>query len=147
MIRGNGGHMKKLEAEMQIRATPAAVWAILTDTKTLATAGLGIIALSGDMRLGGRLRLVNEVVPGRTFSLHITTFDPSRRMVWRDGLPLGLFTGVRSFTLTATPQGTTFVMTEVFTGLLLPLIWRSMPDLDPSFQKFAAGLKLHAERQ
>lgn len=139
--------MKKLEAVMQIGATPAVVWAILTDTKALATAGLGIIALSGDMRVGGRLKLVNEVVPGRTFALHTTTFDPPRRMVWRDGMPLGLFTGVRSFTLTATAQGTTFVMTEVFTGLLLPLIWRSMPDLNPSFQKFAAGLKHHAERQ
>lgn len=61
--------MKKLEAVMQIGATPAVVWAILTDTKALATAGLGIIALGGDMRVGGRLKLVNEVVPGRTFAL------------------------------------------------------------------------------
>jgi hypothetical protein len=32
------------------------------------------------------------------------------------------------------------------TGPILPLIWRSMPDLGPSFRQFADGLKEHAER-
>ena len=36
-------------------------------------------------------------------------------------------------------------MREEYTGLLLSLIWRSMPDLGPSFQQFAAGLKKRAE--
>jgi hypothetical protein len=59
---------------------------------------------------------------------------------------MGLFKGVRTFTLT--PQGdgvTRFSMREEYTGPLLPLIWRSMPDLGPSFQRFANGLKRRAE--
>jgi hypothetical protein len=28
---------------------------------------------------------------------------------------------------------------------MLPLIWRSMPDLGPSFQRFAQGLKQRVE--
>jgi hypothetical protein len=28
---------------------------------------------------------------------------------------------------------------------MLPMIWRSMPDLGPSFQQFAGGLKARAE--
>ena len=35
---------------------------------------------------------------------------------------------------------------EPYTGVLLSLIWRSMPDLGPSFAQFAAGLKREAER-
>ena len=31
-------------------------------------------------------------------------------------------------------------------GDLLPLIWRSMPDLGPSFRQFADGLKERADR-
>jgi hypothetical protein len=31
-------------------------------------------------------------------------------------------------------------------GMPLPLIWRSMPDLGPSFRQFANGLKERAER-
>ena len=36
-------------------------------------------------------------------------------------------------------------MREEYSGPLLPLIWRSMPDLQPSFDQFAAGLKARAE--
>jgi hypothetical protein len=36
-------------------------------------------------------------------------------------------------------------MREEYTGPLLPLIWRSMPDLGPSFRQFADGLKARAE--
>jgi hypothetical protein len=102
--------------------------------------------LSGDMRLDGKLKLVNEVVPGRTFTLKIAAFEPNRRMIWSDGMPLGLFMGVRSFLLTPVPGGTHLKMTEVFTGVMLPLIWKSMPDLNPGFQKFAADLKQLCER-
>ena len=46
------------------------------------------------------------------------------------------------------PQGsgtTKFTMREEYTGPLLRMIWRSMPDLGPSFDQFAAGLKQRAE--
>jgi hypothetical protein len=44
-------------------------------------------------------------------------------------------------------DGTTrFTVREEYTGPLLALIWRSMPDLGPSFRQFATGLKQRAER-
>ena len=66
-------------------------------------------------------------------------------MTWTGGMPLGLFKGVRTFSLTPESGGTRFKMREEYSGPLLPLIWRSMPDLQPSFDQFAAGLKAHAE--
>jgi hypothetical protein len=36
-------------------------------------------------------------------------------------------------------------MREEFTGPLLKLIWKSMPDLSGSFQQFTDGLKAEAE--
>ena len=36
-------------------------------------------------------------------------------------------------------------MREQFSGPLLPLISRSMPDLQPSFDQFARGLKTRVE--
>jgi hypothetical protein len=75
-------------------------------------------------------------------------FHPhQKRFLFAGGLPLRLFRGVRTFTLS--PQGdgvTTFTMREEYTGPLLPLIWRTMPDLGPSFEQFATGLKRLAER-
>jgi hypothetical protein len=62
-------------------------------------------------------------------------------------MPLGLSKGVRTFTLS--PQAnrtTTFTMREEYTGPLLPLIWRSMPDLGPSLKQFTDELKQRAVR-
>jgi hypothetical protein len=38
-------------------------------------------------------------------------------------------------------------MREEYTGPMLPLIWRSIPDLQPSFEQFARGLKARAEQR
>jgi hypothetical protein len=78
----------------------------------------------------------------------VTEFAPPRRMTWTGGMPLGLFRGVRTFRLE--PQGadaTVFTMREEYTGPLLPLIWRTMPDLQPSFTRFAEGLKARAQNE
>jgi hypothetical protein len=84
--------------------------------------------------------------PGRAFPVKVSEFTPGKRMIWSGGTPLGLFKGVRTFTLAPGTDGTTrFTMREEYTGLLLPLIWRSMPDLGPSFQQFASGLKQRAD--
>ena len=37
-------------------------------------------------------------------------------------------------------------MREAFTGLLAPLIGGSIPDMQPSFDAFAANLKSHSEQ-
>jgi hypothetical protein len=76
----------------------------------------------------------------------VTEFRPGRRMVWSGGMPLGLFRGVRTFTLAPQDGGATrFTVREEYTGPLLPLVWRSIPDLGPSFEQFATGLKQRAE--
>ena len=52
---------------------------------------------------------------------------------------------MRTFRLASDAGGTRFTMREEYSGPLLPLIWRSMPDLGPSFEQFASGLKARAE--
>jgi hypothetical protein len=37
----------------------------------------------------------------RTFSLTVSDVEPPNAMVWSDGMPLGLFRGVRTFALRA----------------------------------------------
>jgi hypothetical protein len=92
--------------------------------------------------------VTSEANPGRAFPVNVTEFAPPRRMTWTGGMPLGLFRGVRTFRLE--PQGadaTVFTMREEYTGPLLPLIWRTMPDLQPSFTRFAEGLKARAQNE
>ena len=46
---------------------------------------------------------------------------------------------------TRRPNGPSKPVREEFTGLMLPLIRRSMPDLQSSFEAFADGLALATE--
>lgn len=140
--------MKRFDVRRTIAAPAEQVWACLTDGPGLVAAGLGIHRLEGAVAPGARLKLWTVASPDRAFALRVTEFRPPRRMVWTGGMPLGLFTGVRTFTLIPVPGGsaTDFHMSEEFSGLLAPLITRSIPDLTASFEMFADGLRALAER-
>lgn len=137
--------MKSFEVRRTIAAPPEAVWARLTDAQGLVSGGLGIRQLQGAIAAGARLKVTSEANPGRAFALRVSEFTPHRRMVWKGGMPLGLFTGTRTFSLTPATGGTDFYMREEFTGLLAPLVGKSIPDLQPSFEQFADGLRRLAE--
>ena len=137
--------MQVIDVRREIAARPEVVWAILTNPGRLVAGGLGIIRLQGRIAAGQTLRLESATAPGRVFSLRVAKCDAPRRMVWTGRAPL-IFNGTRTFTLTATGNGTGFHMAEVYRGLLLPLIWRSMPDMQPGFEMFGDGLQRLAER-
>lgn len=135
------------EAAATIQAPPERVWSILTDGPGFPEWDSGILRIEGAITLGGSFKLWSEVSPKRAFALTVAAFDPPRGMAWKSGMPLGLFSGERTFALTPTAGGTAFTMREEFRGIMLPLIRRSMPDLQPSFDRFARGLKARAEQQ
>ena len=66
-----------------------------------------------------------------TATIRVTRFEPGRCLELSGGMPLGLFRGVRTYRLPPEGSSTSFTMREVYTGPLLPMIWRSMPDLGP----------------
>jgi hypothetical protein len=106
-----------------------------------------VLSLDGRIADGETIRLVSTVNPKRTFSLKVTRIEPPSSMVWADGMPLGLFRGVRTFAISELAEGgCEFSMQEVYSGPLAPLITKAIPDLTPSFEEFADGLKLAAER-
>ena len=88
----------------------------------------------------------SQAAPGRAFPVKVTRFDPPAHLRFSGGMPLGLFRGVRTSEVSEEADGqVAFRMREEYSGPLLPLVWRSMPDLGPSFQRFARGLKQRAE--
>jgi hypothetical protein len=137
--------MKFYEATASIQASPGTIWALLTDGAAYPEWDSGVVSVDGRIASGETIEVVSAANPGRAFPVRVAEFVPERRMVWSGGMPLGLFKGVRTFTLAPESDLTRFTMREEYTGPLLGLIWRSMPDLEPSFQQFAAGLKARAE--
>jgi hypothetical protein len=129
-----------------INASPSAVWAVLVDGARWTEWDSAVVRLDGTIGLGQTVTAYPEANPGRGFPVKVVEFEPSRRMVWRGGMPLGLFAGVRTYTLTAEGgQQVRFDMAEEYTGPLAGLITRSIPDLSSSFTRFADGLKQRVE--
>ena len=139
--------MKQFEVRRTIEASPERVWQCLTDARALVSGNLGLDRIEGDIAPGASIKLWSTANPGRAFALRVTEFTPQRLMVWEGGMPLGLFRGVRRFTLTPSGAHTEFHMREGFSGLLAPLIERTIPDLQPSFEQFADGLRAMAEER
>ncbi len=138
----------RFHAARRIAAAPDRIWALLVDLPAWSAWNPTIVSIEGDVTPGGTVRLVAAVNQQRTFALRVTEVVPPQRMVWASGMPLGLFRGVRTYSLTpaAGGEGTDFAMTEAYTGPLAGLIGRSIPDLGPSFETFADALKAAAER-
>jgi hypothetical protein len=138
--------MKSYEAESLVDASPETIWAILTEASKYANWDSGVERVEGNIASGETISVYSKISPGRAFPVKVIEFLPGQKMVWSGGMPMGLFKGVRTFTLSPDGKGLTkFKMREEFSGLMLPLIWGSMPDLGPSFKQFAAGLKSRAE--
>jgi uncharacterized protein YndB with AHSA1/START domain len=138
--------MRSHEATAQIDAGPEQVWDVLVDGAGWTTWDSGVTAVDGRIAAGEKVRISTAAAPGRAFPVTVSTVDRPRRLVLRGGMPLGLFRGERTYTLTPDGPGrTTFVVREEFTGPLLGLIGRSIPDLQPSFTQFAEGLKKRVE--
>lgn len=138
--------MKYYEARSNIEASPQKVWSVLTDGEKYPMWDSGIERFEGKIAPGATVKLFVKVNPGRAFPLKVTELTADRRMVFSGGMPLGLFKGVRTYTLDPDATGgTNFHMREEYTGPLLGMIWKSIPDLGPSFQQFADGLKTKAE--
>jgi hypothetical protein len=139
--------MKSFATTITIRARHETIWALLTDAAGYPLWNSTVEKIDGRIAAGERVTVHAKATPGRAFPLRVTEFAPPQRMVWTGGMPLGLFTGTRSYTLTPTSQGEVeFAMREEFSGLLAPLITRSIPDLQPAFDTFAGDLKRRAER-
>lgn len=136
--------MMEYRVETHIAAPPLTVWELLTDEDAWAATDNGVVRLEGRIDDGGTVKVFSEVSPDRAFPVRVA-LDPPRRMTWTGGMPLGLFRGVRTFALEPAGDGTTFTMHEEFTGPLLGLMRRQMPDLQPSFDHFARGLQEAAE--
>ncbi len=132
-------------AQSEIERPADEVWRVLTDLAGWPDWDSGVLETSGTIAVGEKVRVRSVADPKRSFPAKVVDLDPPTRMVWKGGMPLGLFTGLRTFTLEPRGAGTFVSVREVFSGPLRPLIGRSIPDLEPSIRQFVTGLKQRVE--
>jgi len=120
------------------------VWHLLTHVEQQRQWNTTLSSIDGDIREGGRVRLTTWASGERVFSPRVSEFVPNQSMVWSDG-QAPFFKGVRTFAVEPSAMGTTVHMIETLSGILLPMIKRSLPDFAPIFATYLSDLKNAAE--
>ena len=128
-----------------IQASPEKIWALLTDAAGFPRWNSTVTSIEGEIAEGQILKLRVPTAQGRVFKPRVSRVERARSMIWSDGMA-PMFKGVRTFALTPNGDGSTeFSMREEFSGLMLPMIKRSLPDFAPVFEAYAEDLKRAAE--
>ena len=132
-------------AGINIKTGPDRVWALMTNAADFPRWNSTVKNIEGKIAVGQTIKLVAAISPDRVFNLNVIEFIPEKRMVWSDGN--AMFKGVRTYTLSPKADGSTdFTMSEVYTGLMMPMIAGSLPDFGPAFEQYMSDLKREAER-
>ena len=135
--------------EIEIDASPDAVWAVLADTAGYPDWNPFVRKLEGELREGARLETRIAPPGGRemTFKPVVLAVQPGRELRWLGRLLLPrLFDGEHSFRLEPLDDGRTrFVQSESFSGLLVPLLRSSLEKTQRGFEEMNAALKERVE--
>ncbi len=134
---------RSVTVSVDINAAPAVVWGLLTDAAAMPSWNSTVTRIEGAIAADQRLA-ITVPISDRTFKPKVVAFEAPTTMTWADG-QAPMFRGERVFRLEPQGDGTRFSMTETFSGIMLPMIARSLPDFVPVFDAYAADLKAAAE--
>jgi hypothetical protein len=142
--------MKTIEKEIEIRATPAHVWQVLTDLPAHSLWNPFIISISGSLEVGRTISVRIQPPNKRPMSFKPTLLavEPERELRWKGKVLVpGLFDGEHYFRLAPTGPGTRFTQGEKFSGLLVPLMGSALGPTEEGFTAMNNCLKKRAESQ
>lgn len=143
---------RHLVREINIKASAAQVWAVLTDFASYPTWSSFIMGIEGEGKPAGHLK-TTMVLPGKEaqhFQPRITAWEEQRHFAWLGQLWFGgLFDGEHHFELHSQPDGSTLLIQhEYFRGLLVPML-KSMlvNETAQGFEQFNEAVKREVERR
>lgn len=143
--------MKSIATEIQISAPPEDVWEILTDFEAYGEWNPFITSLQGHVITGNRLTVSISPPHGKAmvFKPTVKSVIHNKEFRWLGNVLLpGIFDGEHIFTLQANDSGCLFRQKENFSGLLVPLLWKSMKaNVQQGFEEMNKALKKRVERQ
>jgi hypothetical protein len=136
--------MRTIEDVVDIPASPATVWQVLTETDRYDKWNPFMTELSGRLAVGQQVTVT--IRPGErsmTFRPTVLAVEEGTLIRWRGRLMLpGVFDGEHELRLEPAPDGgTRFTQREVFSGLLVPLLRRVLDDTGPGFAAMNAALR------
>ena len=139
--------MRTIQETIDIPASTAAVWRVLTATQHYGAWNPFIPRLEGELRTGGRLHLTIRP-PGRsmTYTARVLAVEEEHLLQWRGrlGVP-GILDDEHEFRLHPLPDGRTrFTQSGSFTGVLVPLVSGVLDDTRIGFAQMNQAMKRRA---
>jgi len=143
--------MQKLHTEIDVDASPQAVWKILMDFAAYPEWNPFVVSIAGRAELGAGLEVRLQPEGGRAFNIRpvATALEPNRYFEWLGSLGMkSLFSGRHQFAIETTSDGTRFIQSEEFTGVLVPLLHRSLKGgTRRGFEAMNLAIKKRAEEE
>ena len=143
--------VKEVKTEIEISASPAKVWEILTDFEKWNAWNPIVESVSGNAALGNKLDVAMKGPEGKSgprYSPVITTFEEGKAFRWRGKMMAGfLMTNDKEIILEGAGEKTQLIHKELFNGLLVPLFWGKMEQGVPGMlNAMNQSLKAFAEK-
>jgi hypothetical protein len=139
----------EISREIEIDASPEAVWAVLADTNAYPEWNPFVRRLEGDLTTGAKLEARIEAPGGRamTFRPTVLAAEPGRELRWLGRVLLpGVFDGEHSFRLEPLAGGRTrFVQSERFSGVLVRPLRGTLAKTERGFELMNEALKARVE--
>ncbi len=144
--------MKEIYTEIEINASPAKVWEVLTDFKKYPSWNPFILSISGTLKKDSEMDMMLKIYKHKEteFKPVVIKCEPEKEIRWFGKKALGgmgLIEGEQVFHLKKINEfKTKFIHTEFFKGLFLPMIWGSISyDTQIAFENMNAALKKRCE--
>jgi hypothetical protein len=142
---------KQLTSQIDIDATPQRVWQVLSEFSSYPQWNPFIIRAEGQAQSGSRLVMRMQPIGARGVTLRPTVVEatPGHRLRWLGRLGIrGIFDAEHTFTITPREGGgVRLAQDEAFTGVLVPLLARSLDrHTRPAFDAMNTALKHRAEQ-
>lgn len=122
--------MKELKTEIEINGSTEKVWEVLTDFSSFPKWNPFIKKIEGELNIGAKLKVFMEPPGGKgmTFKPVVKILEPKTEFRWLGNLLIpGIFDGEHIFQLEQIDNNKTkFIHRENFSGLLVPLFWKSL---------------------
>lgn len=140
--------MRVIHTEIEIEAPPAAVWRVLTDFGAYPEWNPFITGAEGTLAVGEILTL--RMVPGRgkpqTFTPEVLAVREDQELRWLGALRWSwLFSAEHRFALSVFGDSTRLVHSEVFRGVLVPLLGATIDQTEKDFRALNGALKERVE--
>jgi len=136
--------MTEVTADIDVPATPAIVWRVLTDIEAYSQWNT-LLSVTGTLAVGNTVsaRLSMPGLPTVPLAPEITAVEPERALRWRSSL-FGV-EAEHAFLLEPIDDGTRFIQQEQFSGAVAgPVVTRLERRIRRGFEQMNVGLRRRA---